>query len=104
MHYLGQASTANYICIYDIGNILGAVLVAVVATTAALGTFFLWRSQWSTSQLKRAFCAAILALAVSGYGSVYLNNSLFLTMMQNALDRFCWNTISYERGVPTQNE
>jgi NO-binding membrane sensor protein with MHYT domain len=70
MHYLGQARTANYICIYDIGNIVGAVLIALVASTAALGTFFLWRSQWSTSQRKRAFCAAILALAVSGYGSV----------------------------------
>jgi NO-binding membrane sensor protein with MHYT domain len=66
MHYLGQASITNYECTYDILNVVGAALVAVVASCAALCMFFVFRSSWSSAWWKRALCAIILATAVTG--------------------------------------
>ena len=66
MHYLGQAGISNYDCIYVIANVVGAGVIAVVASIAALGIFFMFRSAWVSSWWKRALCAVILAGAVSG--------------------------------------
>jgi NO-binding membrane sensor protein with MHYT domain len=66
MHYLGQAGIANYNCSYYVAFIVGAAILAVVAATAALGVFFVFRSQWTAVWWKRGICALILAGAVSG--------------------------------------
>ncbi|RDW60762.1 hypothetical protein BP6252_12145 [Coleophoma cylindrospora] len=66
MHYLGQAGISNYDCIYDIAKVIGAGVIAVVASVGALTVFFIWRSSWETSWWKRAICAVGLAGAVSG--------------------------------------
>lgn len=87
MHYLGQASITNYDCVYFVAFVIGAGIIAVVAATAALGIFFVFRSQWNASWWKRAICAVILASAVSGMhwvasvGTEYRlkQNSSFLT-------------------------
>lgn len=66
MHYLGQAGISNYNCIYDVAKVIGAGVIAVVASVGALTVFFIWRSSWESSWWKRALCAVILAGAVSG--------------------------------------
>lgn len=66
MHYLGQASITNYECIYAVANVVGAAIIAIVASIVALGVFFVFRSAWGASWWKRAICALILAGAVSG--------------------------------------
>ena len=66
MHYLGQAGISDYECIYETPKVVGAVIIAVTASTAALIVFFRWRSAWETSWWKRASCAIVLAGAVSG--------------------------------------
>lgn len=66
MHYLGNASIENYTCIYEIGNIIGAISIACVASIIALSVFFVFRAAWNTSWWKRGICAAVLAGAVSG--------------------------------------
>ncbi|KAK8129304.1 hypothetical protein PG999_001684 [Apiospora kogelbergensis] len=66
MHYLGNASIANYTCVYSITNVVGSVLIAMAASTAALSLFFLFRASWTGSWWKRGICAVVLAGAVSG--------------------------------------
>ena len=66
MHYLGQASVTNYDCIYFVSYVIGAAIIAIVAATAALGIFFVFRAAWNAAWWKRAVCAVILAGAVSG--------------------------------------
>lgn len=66
MHYLGNASIANYACIYHTVNVIGAALIAVAASTVALSLFFIFRSIWANSWWKRIASAVILAAAVSG--------------------------------------
>jgi NO-binding membrane sensor protein with MHYT domain len=66
MHYLGQAGVANYTCVYDIRNVVGSAVIAVVASVVALSVFFVLRATWTNSWWKRALCAIILAGAVSG--------------------------------------
>ncbi|KAJ2897959.1 uncharacterized protein MKZ38_004288 [Zalerion maritima] len=66
MHYLGNASISNYNCSYVTGNVIGAAAIAVVASTAALALFFVFRASWTSSWWKRLGCANILAGAVSG--------------------------------------
>jgi NO-binding membrane sensor protein with MHYT domain len=66
MHYLGQASVSNYTCVYEIRNVVGAAVIAVVASITALSVFFMLRAAWSSSWWKRALTAVILAGAVSG--------------------------------------
>jgi NO-binding membrane sensor protein with MHYT domain len=66
MHYLGQAGIANYTSVYDIGRVVGAAIIAVVASITALSLFFVFQASWTTSWWKRAVCASILAGAVSG--------------------------------------
>lgn len=66
MHYVGQGGISNYTPVYRWPYILGSAIIAVLASTLALGLFFYFRSTWTNGSLKRAACAAVLSLAVSG--------------------------------------
>ncbi|KAJ3498663.1 hypothetical protein NLG97_g949 [Lecanicillium saksenae] len=66
MHYLGNASISNYRCTYTIAYVVGAAIIAVSASTAALAIFFVFESSWKTAWWRRVLCAAVLAGAVSG--------------------------------------
>ncbi|KAK4464956.1 hypothetical protein QBC42DRAFT_219609 [Cladorrhinum samala] len=66
MHYLGNASIKNYRCSYYVGNIVGAVAIAVTASSVALALFFVFRASWTNSWWRRIGCAVVLASAVSG--------------------------------------
>ncbi|KAI6783394.1 Signaling protein-like protein [Emericellopsis cladophorae] len=66
MHYLGNASIANYHCVYNGVNVAGAAIIAVAASTIALTMFFVFRSMWANAWWKRIISAVILASAVSG--------------------------------------
>jgi NO-binding membrane sensor protein with MHYT domain len=66
MHYMGQGGIANYAPSYMWPYVLGSAIIAVVATTIALGVFFYFNSMWTNSWWKRACCASLLAVAVSG--------------------------------------
>ncbi len=66
MHYLGNASISNYICVYRPTNVIGAAIIAVAASTVALSLFFVFRASWNNSWWKRALSAVVLAGAVSG--------------------------------------
>jgi len=66
MHYMGQAGISNYTCVFNIGNVVGSVVVAIVASIAALSVFFVLRAAWTNSWWKRAVCAFVLAGAVFG--------------------------------------
>ncbi|KAK8102551.1 hypothetical protein PG984_015697 [Apiospora sp. TS-2023a] len=66
MHYLGNASISNYHCEYAIGNVIGASVIAVSASTLALSMFFVFRAAWTNSWLKKTGCMFLLAGAVSG--------------------------------------
>ncbi|KAK7973107.1 hypothetical protein PG988_007241 [Apiospora saccharicola] len=66
MHYLGNASISNYRCEYAIGNVIGASVIAVSASTLALSMFFVFRAAWTNSWLKKTGCMFLLAGAVSG--------------------------------------
>jgi len=66
MHYLGQAGISNYDCVYTVAYVIGAGIIAVVASIGALMLFFAFRSSWDDSWWKRALCAVVLASAVSG--------------------------------------
>ncbi|KAF4459602.1 Signaling ykoW [Fusarium albosuccineum] len=65
MHYLGNASIKNYHCIYDTAYIVGAAIIAVVASTVALAMFFIFQSLSASSWWKRTISAILLAGAVS---------------------------------------
>lgn len=66
MHYLGNASIANYHCVYETANVAGSAVIAVAASTAALSMFFVFRAMWANSWWKRIISAVILAGAVCG--------------------------------------
>ncbi|KAL8824886.1 MAG: hypothetical protein Q9191_004753 [Dirinaria sp. TL-2023a] len=66
MHYLGQVSIFDYKAVYAAANIVGAAMIAVAASTVALGLFFYLNSNWTNNWLKRFACAKLLAAAVSG--------------------------------------
>ena len=66
MHYLGQVSIINYKAEYVAANIAGAAVIAVAASTIALGLFFYLNSTWTNNWLKRLACAWLLAAGVSG--------------------------------------
>ena len=66
MHYVGQLGISNYTCKYEVGNVVGAAIIAVVASLVALSIFFRLRESWTDSWWKRSLCGALLAVAVSG--------------------------------------
>ncbi|KAJ4244222.1 hypothetical protein NW762_014604 [Fusarium torreyae] len=65
MHYLGNASIQNYQCIYQPAYIVGAAIIAVVASTVALAMFFIFQSLSASTWWKRTISAIVLAGAVS---------------------------------------
>ncbi|CEI39835.1 hypothetical protein FVEN_g2115 [Fusarium venenatum] len=65
MHYLGNASIKNYECIYSKVYIVGAAIIAVVASTVALAMFFILQSLSGGTWWKRTISAFVLAGAVS---------------------------------------
>ena len=66
MHYLGQYSVENYTCSYRVQYVVGAAVIAILASFIALSIFFRLRDAWMDSWWKRALCGVILATAVSG--------------------------------------
>ena len=66
MHYTGQGGISNYAPIYAWAYVLGSALIAVAASTVALGVFFYLKSTWTNSWAKRMACAVLLAISVSG--------------------------------------
>lgn len=66
MHYVGQLGIANFRCSYQVGNVVGAAIIAVAASITALGVFFRLRAAWTDNWWKRLICSSILAVAVSG--------------------------------------
>jgi NO-binding membrane sensor protein with MHYT domain len=66
MHYLGNASITNYVCVYQPAYVVGAAMISIVASIVALAIFFIFRAMWATSWRKRAISAVVLAGAVSG--------------------------------------
>ncbi|EAU31987.1 conserved hypothetical protein [Aspergillus terreus NIH2624] len=66
MHYIGQLGIANYKCSYKVANVVGSAIIAVFASTTALGIFFRWRATWTDSWWRRGVCGCLLACAVSG--------------------------------------
>ena len=66
MHYMGQKGIANYTPFYSWRHVLGSAIIAVAASTVALGVFFHFKSVWTNSWWKRMSCASLLAVAVSG--------------------------------------
>ncbi|KAH6873892.1 hypothetical protein B0T10DRAFT_588379 [Thelonectria olida] len=66
MHYLGNASISNYICIYQPAYIISATIISIIASTIALAIFFIFRAMWVTSWRKRTISAVVMAGGVSG--------------------------------------
>ena len=66
MHYVGQLGIANYNVSYHMQNVVGAAIIAVVASFVALSVFFKLRDTWTDCWWKRSLTAALLACAVSG--------------------------------------
>ncbi|KAH7021191.1 uncharacterized protein B0I36DRAFT_213795, partial [Microdochium trichocladiopsis] len=66
MHYVGNSSIANYHCVYQPGNVVGAAVISVLASTVALTLFFVSRASWTNSWWKRMISGVVLAGAVSG--------------------------------------
>ena len=66
MHYMGQGGITNYDVAYSWPYVLGAAIIAVVASTIALSVFFYFKSEYTNSWYKRGACASLLALAVTG--------------------------------------
>lgn len=61
MHYLGQFGIENYSSVYNVGYVVGSVVIAVVASNVALVTFFVLRAQWAGTWWKRVCCGFVLA-------------------------------------------
>ncbi|KAL2830772.1 hypothetical protein BDW59DRAFT_13954 [Aspergillus cavernicola] len=66
MHYIGQLGISNYKCTYQAANVAGSAVIAVFASTTALGIFFRSRISWTNRWWRRGICGCLLALAVSG--------------------------------------
>ena len=65
MHYLGLGGIINYQPLVPWKSVLGSAIIAVSASTLALGTSFYLKSRWTASWWKRLLCALLLAVAVS---------------------------------------
>lgn len=66
MHYLGNASINNYICIYSVPNVVGAVIIAVMTCTISFSALAISRARWTSFWWSRGISAVVLAAAVSG--------------------------------------
>ncbi|CAM0141426.1 unnamed protein product [Umbelopsis sp. WA50703] len=66
MHYVGQFAIMFFALRYSVAYIVGAALIGIGATTAALYIFFKLRAQWENQWYKRLGCSMIMGLAVCG--------------------------------------
>lgn len=66
MHYLGQIGIANYTTSYSAGYVVGSAIIAIFASTVALGVFFYLTATWTDNIPKRVLIAALMAASVSG--------------------------------------
>ncbi|KAI8077882.1 uncharacterized protein BX664DRAFT_287490 [Halteromyces radiatus] len=66
MHYLGQFAIEYFQVVYNPPYVVGAVIIACTAVTAALWIFFKLREQWMNQWYKRLGCAIIMGVAVCG--------------------------------------
>jgi NO-binding membrane sensor protein with MHYT domain len=66
MHYVGQLGISNYNCAYRPGHVVGASIISLFASIAALNVFFRLRETWTDSWWKRELCGLVLACSVSG--------------------------------------
>lgn len=66
MHYVGQLGISNYHCSYQPGHVVGAAVISIVASIAALSVFLKIREAWTDSWWKRVLCGVVLACSVSG--------------------------------------
>ncbi|KAI1348575.1 hypothetical protein F5Y01DRAFT_210507 [Xylaria sp. FL0043] len=93
MHYLGNASIANYSCQYDRGNVIGSAVISVVASNVALAIFFLWRASWTNSWWKRGLSGVLLASAVSGMHWDASTGTHYRLVKLNTNGQFSRNTV-----------
>ncbi|KAK3401284.1 hypothetical protein B0T20DRAFT_112343 [Sordaria brevicollis] len=92
MHYLGSAAIRNYKCSYDTGYVLGATVIAVFASTAALALFFVFKALWTNSWWKRLGCAVILSGSVSGmHWCAAVGTTYHLTNLENVRNMVAHN-------------
>jgi NO-binding membrane sensor protein with MHYT domain len=66
MHYVGQLGISNYYCHFRAGHVVGASIISLFASMAALNVFFRIRETWTDSWWKRELCGLVLACSVSG--------------------------------------
>ena len=66
MHYSSQAGIFNYACRTSDGHTISAILIAVTASSVALGTSSTLTSMWRSTWYKRLACASLLAVCCSG--------------------------------------
>jgi len=66
MHYVAQLGISNYYCHFRAGHVVGASIISLFASMAALNIFFRIRETWTDSWWKRALCGLVLACSVSG--------------------------------------
>ena len=57
---MGNGGIANFSLQYAWPYVLGAAIIAVAASTIALGIFFYFKSQWTDNWLKRGLCGTLL--------------------------------------------
>ncbi|GAW14784.1 hypothetical protein ANO14919_041870 [Xylariales sp. No.14919] len=93
MHYIGNASIDNYSCHYDVPNVIGSAIIAVVASNAALSMFFLSRASWSNSWWKRGLSGIVLACAVSGMHWCASTGTNYRLLKLNMSDHYSRNTV-----------
>ncbi|KAI8624602.1 hypothetical protein F5Y19DRAFT_310077 [Xylariaceae sp. FL1651] len=93
MHYIGNASIANYTCQYELANVIGSAVIAVVASNVALSMFFLWRAAWTNSWWKRGLSAVLLAGAVSGMHWCAATGTNYRLLRLSENNQFSRNTI-----------
>jgi NO-binding membrane sensor protein with MHYT domain len=65
MNFVGQLGVINYSCYYRVVNVIGAGLIAVVASLVALCIFFRLQETRTNNWRKRSLYGFILAGAVS---------------------------------------
>ncbi|KAG0164466.1 hypothetical protein DFQ30_009892 [Apophysomyces sp. BC1015] len=77
MHYLGQFAINYFVLVYLPGYVVGAVVIACVAVTAAQYIFFKLREQWANQWYKRLGCSMLMAIAVCGMHYTALAGTIY---------------------------
>lgn len=77
MHYTGNIGISNYQLVMQPGYIVGACLVAVVASVGALAALFKLQDLWASSFISRLAGAVVLAGTVSGMHWVASSGTMY---------------------------